>query len=169
MVEPGEASASATTKHPRHRAGCTCIVCIQPPSGKGKHKPTCACIVCMTVKRRFRTLMLRKRKRQSEPETETNKSHSDVGIYGSVMNPLSDMKYAGSEDSSLIVQAKVVGHSNVQIDLNSHPKRENVEPEEHRPCDMRLPSPPEPGPSSANCSTAIPIKTEDPVVNNPCI
>ncbi|CAL9772197.1 unnamed protein product [Musa acuminata subsp. burmannicoides] len=61
-----------TTKHPRHRPGCTCIVCIQPPSGKGpKHKQTCTCNVCLTVKRRFRTLMLRREKRQSEKEAET--------------------------------------------------------------------------------------------------
>ncbi|XP_042438436.1 B3 domain-containing protein Os07g0679700-like isoform X1 [Zingiber officinale] len=60
---------STTTKHPRHRPGCTCIVCIQPPSGKGpKHDPSCTCNVCMTVKRRFKTLMMRKKKRQSERE-----------------------------------------------------------------------------------------------------
>ncbi|KAI3925094.1 hypothetical protein MKW98_009744 [Papaver atlanticum] len=64
-------SVATTTRHPRHRPGCTCIVCIQPPSGKGpKHKPTCTCNVCMTVKRRFKTLMLRKKKRQSEKEAE---------------------------------------------------------------------------------------------------
>ncbi|KAJ7564847.1 hypothetical protein O6H91_02G036300 [Diphasiastrum complanatum] len=63
---------AATTKHPRHRPGCTCIVCIQPPSGKGpKHKPNCVCNVCMTVKRRFKTLMMRRKKRQSEREAET--------------------------------------------------------------------------------------------------
>ncbi|XP_020092484.1 B3 domain-containing protein Os07g0563300-like isoform X2 [Ananas comosus] len=68
---PSSSSASQqpTTKHPRHRPGCTCIVCIQPPSGKGpKHKQTCTCNVCLTVKRRFRTLMLRREKRQ-EAET----------------------------------------------------------------------------------------------------
>ncbi|KAJ7968470.1 B3 domain-containing protein [Quillaja saponaria] len=66
------ASAQATTKHPRHRPGCSCIVCIQPPSGKGpKHKQTCTCNVCLTVKRRFRTLMLRREKKQSEKEAET--------------------------------------------------------------------------------------------------
>ncbi|KAK4481263.1 hypothetical protein RD792_012147 [Penstemon davidsonii] len=63
-------STATTTKHPRHRPGCSCIVCIQPPSGKGKHKPTCTCNVCMTVKRRFKTLMMRKKKRQSEREAE---------------------------------------------------------------------------------------------------
>uniref|UniRef100_A0A1D1YYL3 B3 domain-containing protein Os07g0563300 n=1 Tax=Anthurium amnicola TaxID=1678845 RepID=A0A1D1YYL3_9ARAE len=64
-------SSQPTTKHPRHRPGCTCIVCIQPPSGKGpKHKQTCQCNVCLTVKRRFQTLMLRKEKRQSEKDAE---------------------------------------------------------------------------------------------------
>lgn len=68
------ASSQATTKHPRHRPGCSCIVCIQPPSGKGpKHKQTCTCNVCQTVKRRFRTLMLRREKKQSEKEETTRK------------------------------------------------------------------------------------------------
>lgn len=68
--DPGTSTVAATTKHPRHRPGCSCIVCIQPPSGKGKHKSTCTCTVCMTVKRRFKTLMMRKKKRQSEQEAE---------------------------------------------------------------------------------------------------
>ncbi|GAB4833144.1 hypothetical protein Ancab_031389 [Ancistrocladus abbreviatus] len=69
--DPSAASVATTTKHPRHRPGCSCIVCIQPPSGKGKHKPTCICVVCMAVKRRFKTLMMtRKKKRQSEQEAE---------------------------------------------------------------------------------------------------
>ncbi|XP_034211486.1 B3 domain-containing protein Os07g0563300 isoform X2 [Prunus dulcis] len=68
------ASAQATTKHPRHRPGCSCIVCIQPPSGKGpKHKQTCTCNVCLTVKRRFRTLMMRREKKQSEKEAESTR------------------------------------------------------------------------------------------------
>ncbi|KAF1882487.1 hypothetical protein Lal_00039135 [Lupinus albus] len=75
ILGEGEAlpsSSQATTKHPRHRPGCSCIVCIQPPSGKGpKHKQTCTCNVCLTVKRRFRTLMLRREKKQSEKEAET--------------------------------------------------------------------------------------------------
>ncbi|KAF2531402.1 hypothetical protein F2Q70_00033395 [Brassica cretica] len=61
--EQGETEVAATTKHPRHRAGCSCIVCSQPPSGKGKHKPSCTCTVCEAVKRRFKTLMMRKRNR----------------------------------------------------------------------------------------------------------
>uniref|UniRef100_A0A0D9X2Y7 TF-B3 domain-containing protein n=1 Tax=Leersia perrieri TaxID=77586 RepID=A0A0D9X2Y7_9ORYZ len=71
----GSPSVATTTKHPRHRPGCTCIVCIQPPSGKGpKHNPACTCNVCMTVRRRFKTLMMRKKQRQSErEEAETSK------------------------------------------------------------------------------------------------
>eukprot|EP00250_Pteridium_aquilinum_P000944 c11126_g1_i1 orf=127-2415(+) len=69
--ESAVSSAATTTKHPRHRPGCSCIVCIQPPSGKGpKHKPNCDCNVCLTVKRRFQTLMLRRKKLQSERAAE---------------------------------------------------------------------------------------------------
>ncbi|KAH7436185.1 hypothetical protein KP509_05G007100 [Ceratopteris richardii] len=65
-------SATITTKHPRHRPGCSCIVCIQPPSGQGpKHKPNCDCNVCTMVKRRFQTLMLRRKKLQSERTAES--------------------------------------------------------------------------------------------------
>ncbi|KAL5715341.1 hypothetical protein ACHQM5_017174 [Ranunculus cassubicifolius] len=64
-----------TTKHPRHRPGCTCIVCIQPPSGKGpKHSDSCVCNVCLTVRRRFRTLMERRGKRTSPPENAAAES-----------------------------------------------------------------------------------------------
>jgi ribosomal protein L40E len=67
----GPVSPMRTTKHPRHRPGCSCIVCIQPPSGKGpKHKATCTCNVCVTVKRRFKTMMQRRKKRQFERESE---------------------------------------------------------------------------------------------------
>ncbi|KAJ4873905.1 B3 domain-containing transcription repressor VAL2 [Raphanus sativus] len=62
--EQGDTEVAATTKHPRHRAGCSCIVCSQPPSGKGKHKPSYTRTVCQAVKRRFKTLMLRKRNRE---------------------------------------------------------------------------------------------------------
>lgn len=68
-----------TTKHPRHRPGCTCIVCSQPPSGMGpKHKPTCTCNVCLTVKRRFQTLMMRRKKRQSEQDAEKAKKRQTL-------------------------------------------------------------------------------------------
>ncbi|XP_071717686.1 B3 domain-containing transcription repressor VAL2-like [Rutidosis leptorrhynchoides] len=93
-------SVAATTKHPRHRPGCSCIVCSQPPSGKGKHKPNCTCNVCMTVKRRFKTLMLRKQQRQSEREAEiAEKNQLRLG-------PKNEMEFKES-----------------RLDLNIHPIR----------------------------------------------
>ncbi|KAG2238225.1 hypothetical protein Bca52824_092536 [Brassica carinata] len=42
-------SPKSTSKHPRHRNGCTCIVCIQSPSGTSpKHGRRCSCTVCDT-------------------------------------------------------------------------------------------------------------------------
>ncbi|KAC9190454.1 hypothetical protein E3N88_46214 [Mikania micrantha] len=76
--EHDESFASPTTRHPQHRPGCSCIVCIQPPSGKGKHKQNCICNVCSTVRRRFKTLMLRKRKRLAEQEGETFQNSDPV-------------------------------------------------------------------------------------------
>lgn len=68
--ENGNSIVGPTTRHPRHRPGCSCIVCIQPPSGKGKHKPNCLCNACATVRRRFKTMMQRKKNRQVEQEAE---------------------------------------------------------------------------------------------------
>lgn len=91
----GEPEVATTTRHPRHRPGCTCIVCIQPPSGKNRHKSTCGCNVCSTVKRRFKTLMLRRRKKQMErdgpaPEDkekkETEPAESDKSKAEKVVN-----------------------------------------------------------------------------------
>ncbi|CAH8282222.1 unnamed protein product [Eruca vesicaria subsp. sativa] len=98
-----EEEAATTTRHPRHRVGCSCIVCIQPPSGKGRHKSSCVCTVCSTVKRRFTTLMMRRKKKQLERE-ETEASAAT----------------AGQEDGKT-----------GRLDLNSNPcnNRENVEAE----------------------------------------
>ncbi|KAA8543650.1 hypothetical protein F0562_021604 [Nyssa sinensis] len=128
--DSGEPSVGATTKHPRHRPGCTCIVCIQPPSGKGKHKPTCICNVCMTVKRRFKTLMLRKKKRQSEREAEiaqendrdTPKDESEMD--GTSGNSLLHISHSENEISQSRIQMEVAGTSKGQLDLNCHPNRE---------------------------------------------
>ncbi|XP_074564299.1 B3 domain-containing protein Os07g0563300-like isoform X2 [Curcuma longa] len=134
-----------TTKHPRHRPGCTCIVCIQPPSGKGpKHKQTCTCNVCLTVKRRFRTLMLRREKRQSEKEAETSVKHqkqqpnllpektqvgnkpsktSTLVVTNSPTKPISNEE--GTSDEAL--ESKRLSLSPLrapQIDLNIQPERE---------------------------------------------
>ncbi|KVI03255.1 B3 DNA binding domain-containing protein [Cynara cardunculus var. scolymus] len=133
-----EPSAAITTKHPRHRPGCSCIVCIQPPSGKGKHNPTCTCNVCMTVKRRFKTLMLRKKKRQSEHEAkiaEKNqltcgppKEDVEVSISVTPHNQLCytlghkevEVGFLDNESSLLGSESTSKGH----LDLNIHPHRE---------------------------------------------
>ncbi|ONK75980.1 uncharacterized protein A4U43_C03F22580 [Asparagus officinalis] len=136
-------SSQPTTKHPRHRPGCTCIVCIQPPSGKGpKHKQSCTCNVCLTVKRRFRTLMLRREKKQTEKEAETSKKQ--------IVDQSLEMMISGSEplqregkcigDGSLPqspvicvegefdndAENRVISPSplKAQIDLNIQPERE---------------------------------------------
>ncbi|CAI0423802.1 unnamed protein product [Linum tenue] len=105
--EQGTATVATTTKHPRHRPGCSCIVCIQPPSGKGKHKPTCTCNVCMTVKRRFKTLMMRKKKRQSERE-ENVAARMAIEL----------------TQNKLAEKLPAVENGKGQIDLNCHPERE---------------------------------------------
>lgn len=84
-------SPKTTTKHPRHRNGCTCIVCIQSPSGKGpKHERCCSCAVCETVKRRRRSLLLRREKKQKEKEDNAQKEleqlNSDDELHQSANN-----------------------------------------------------------------------------------
>lgn len=142
--EPSSVGAT-TTRHPRHRPGCTCIVCIQPPSGKGKHKPTCTCNVCMTVKRRFKTLMLRKKRRQSEREVEVaQKNHSDqMGdseMNGSVKQESVPTSHTDNEISPTKSQTEVAESSSAQIglDLNCYPNREEMQPEESRVSIMTL-------------------------------
>ncbi|XP_038904602.1 B3 domain-containing transcription repressor VAL2 isoform X4 [Benincasa hispida] len=134
--DPATASVATTTKHPRHRPGCSCIVCIQPPSGKGKHKPTCMCNVCMTVKRRFKTLMMRKKKRQSEreaeiaqknqlkwssrDETELDNTSRHVSLN---LNPSGNEAQLTTNDSRS--QSNLVETGKDQLDLNCHPDQEN--------------------------------------------
>ncbi|RDY00145.1 B3 domain-containing transcription repressor VAL1, partial [Mucuna pruriens] len=124
LVDTAESSAGATTKHPRHRPGCSCIVCIQPPSGKGRHKPTCTCNVCMTVKRRFKTLMLRKKKRQSEREADAAQKDQVLHKDESDTNGASRDETSHPPNRS---QTEVGESSAGQIDLNSHPNRDDMQ------------------------------------------
>ncbi|XP_057498445.1 B3 domain-containing transcription repressor VAL2-like isoform X1 [Actinidia eriantha] len=135
--DPGGASVATTTKHPRHRPGCSCIVCIQPPSGKGKHKPTCTCNVCMTVKRRFKTLMMRKKKRQTEREAEIaqrnhylwgSKDEAEVDSTVTHHDPPENKGILANE-LQLRDQINNLSHKTPEIgkgglDLNSDPERE---------------------------------------------
>ncbi|KAL4296132.1 hypothetical protein GQ457_12G030480 [Hibiscus cannabinus] len=125
MGDVGEPSVAVTTKHPRHRPGCTCIVCIQPPSGKGKHKSTCTCNVCLTVKRRFKTLMLRKKKRQSEREAESQKDDKKQMEETEVKHTRNDQ--SENEASQSRIEGEVVEAITGEIDLNCHPNREDAQ------------------------------------------
>lgn len=138
-----EPSVGATTRHPRHRPGCSCIVCIQPPSGKGKHPPNCKCNVCMTVKRRFKTLMLRKKKRQSEREAEMAQSKDQQHmskIESTVGQSAVQIRHSNDDGRGMNVNVNVNVNVNMnmngrqtelgesskgQLDLNSHPSRED--------------------------------------------
>ncbi|XP_022720515.1 B3 domain-containing protein Os07g0563300-like isoform X2 [Durio zibethinus] len=132
------ASSQATTKHPRHRPGCSCIVCIQPPSGKGpKHKETCTCNVCQSVKRRFRTLMLQREKKQSQKEEETTRKKQQLSLHDKVLDddplPCTNAGYGspnpkkvtteGSDDDPNRVKSSTSTFKG-QIDLNIQPERE---------------------------------------------
>ncbi|KAI3966719.1 hypothetical protein MKW92_042174 [Papaver armeniacum] len=143
-VDPEIPSVATTTRHPRHRPGCSCIVCIQPPSGKGpKHKPTCNCNVCMTVRRRFETLMMRKKKRQ-ELEGEMAQKKINISI-GSNRDAIEEggskcrMLPPDGEDSRPRSTESKDGRSRnlfnyqttdtamVRIDLNCDPDRDQLE------------------------------------------
>ncbi|GJN32734.1 hypothetical protein PR202_gb21257 [Eleusine coracana subsp. coracana] len=125
-----------TTKHPRHRPGCSCIVCIQPPSGKGpKHKQTCTCNVCMTVRRRFRTLMLRREKRKDtdspckkeagqSSQTVSQSGSGPVATTASISPQKTDANADGPEDMAVdhkMTSSPVKNH----IDLNIQPDRDD--------------------------------------------
>ncbi|XVF84167.1 hypothetical protein PTKIN_Ptkin17bG0003800 [Pterospermum kingtungense] len=136
-------SVATTTKHPRHRPGCSCIVCIQPPSGKGKHKPTCTCKLCMTVKRRFKTLMMRKKKRQSEREAEiaqrnqqawapreeaevdSSSKHVSLSHLDPSENEARSVNELDSKSQSNNLAPKLFEANKGQIDLNCDPDRED--------------------------------------------
>ncbi|KAJ1700708.1 hypothetical protein LUZ63_000487 [Rhynchospora breviuscula] len=108
---PGSSVASPhvqTTRHPRHRPGCSCIVCIQPPSGKGpKHKSSCTCNVCNTVRRRFRTLMLRRGdKRQGENSSDP---------------PTGPTKLMSSQSGAIVADVDLKGQSGITVDAGPSP------------------------------------------------
>ncbi|GJZ00114.1 hypothetical protein Tco_0517543 [Tanacetum coccineum] len=47
--------SNVTKKHPRHRTGCKCIICIQPQS-RSKHSPTCSCRACVAKRLRVKNM-----------------------------------------------------------------------------------------------------------------
>lgn len=122
--EGDDSHAKNRTKHPRHKHGCPCIVCLQPPSGKGsKHKQSCECVVCSSLRRRFKTLMERREKKQSEKETEPSLQNSqqltrkvqDINTYTGT-NTLNKDESKSTKSSHSPLKG--------QIDLNIQPERE---------------------------------------------
>ncbi|KAG7542003.1 B3 DNA binding domain [Arabidopsis thaliana x Arabidopsis arenosa] len=110
-----------TTKHPRHRNGCTCIVCIQSPSGIGpKHDRRCSCAVCETKKRRRRSLLLRREKMQMEREDNVPKEleqlNSDNGLHQSANNSENHERHDSPERHASPLKS--------QLDLNFKPEKD---------------------------------------------
>ncbi|CAA0842388.1 B3 domain-containing transcription repressor VAL1 [Striga hermonthica] len=112
----GDYSTGPTTRHPRHRPGCTCIVCIQPPSGKGRHEPSCKCNVCLTVKRQ----------EEEKPAAKQDLEREDiVGHTLRNMNQL--LKEIGNSNNNdgmkQVDNVEDVGKAG--LDLNCDPHRED--------------------------------------------
>ncbi|GAB4826874.1 hypothetical protein Ancab_033754 [Ancistrocladus abbreviatus] len=141
ILEEGESLPSfshTTTKHPGHRPGCSCIVCLQPPSGKGpKHEQTCTCNVCLSVQRRFQILLLWHEKKQSEKEAETarKKLHlqsSDNHEQGADLSEGNSMGCGSQEGKVMHIESSEddpsrrpsISSLKCQIDLNIQPERD---------------------------------------------
>ncbi|KAI7983744.1 B3 domain-containing transcription repressor VAL1 [Camellia lanceoleosa] len=108
----GKPSAGTTTKHRCDHSGCSCIACIQLPSGKGKHKSTCTCNACFSLKCPFKTFMFGEKTKQLE--MDRNSRHALAAINQ-------------SEDESNqknIIPKHVSEASKGCLDLNCQPNRE---------------------------------------------
>ncbi|GJS02335.1 B3 domain-containing transcription repressor VAL2 isoform X1 [Tanacetum coccineum] len=74
--------SNVTKKHPCHRTGCQCIICIQPPSGS-KHSPRCSCRACVAKRLRVQNMAekasqkppIRQKRKVPEP---TEPSHQQI-------------------------------------------------------------------------------------------
>ncbi|KAL9251918.1 B3 domain-containing protein [Drosera capensis] len=153
VEDPSSVGGAATTRHPRHRPGCTCIVCIQPPSGQGKHDPSCVCYVCSTVKRRFKTLMMGKKKRQCERSQaqmplKQKRSHQDEPHHPTNKNSSEDL--VGGSPGISLAEDGAGESSKGGIDLNSHPSRE-----EESQAEVEIEAPPSGG---INMSPNLPLE-----------
>jgi hypothetical protein len=86
----------------------------------------------MTVKRRFKTLMLRKKKRQSEREVEAaqkdeNRHKDEPEMNGISRDALLPTNHLENEANYNRNQAEEAETSNGQIDLNCHPNRDDMQ------------------------------------------
>ncbi|CAJ1970772.1 unnamed protein product [Sphenostylis stenocarpa] len=110
LVDPTYSSAGATAKHSRHRSGCTCIVCIQPPRGRGRHRTACACPTCVMYKK------------QRQSKQEANATQKDHIYHGDQGGGASLMEKEGSINKSCLKVGEIRAG---QIDLNSLPSHDD--------------------------------------------
>ncbi|KAL2508214.1 B3 domain-containing transcription repressor VAL1 [Forsythia ovata] len=101
MDDLAESLVGATTKHPRHRPGCTCIVCIQPPSGK--------------------ELAAELAPGKDEAQVDV-KLENDDNIAGHALLQMNLPENERSQDTNPM---ELDEDSKEQLDLNFHPDREN--------------------------------------------
>ncbi|KAI3680637.1 hypothetical protein L6452_35410 [Arctium lappa] len=132
-IQDGEAiptSSQATTRHPRHRPGCTCVVCIQPPSAT-KHKPTCTCNVCLAVKRFTQSPMVHHDPKHSDKEVGNSVCDPCHVAYADILRHTQmgsghDHKTAagGSSENDPDGEKPSTPFKSQNIDLNTQPERE---------------------------------------------
>ncbi|XP_051128420.1 B3 domain-containing protein Os07g0563300-like isoform X2 [Andrographis paniculata] len=116
--EGPHASSENRPKHPRHKTGCTCIVCFRPPSVRGsKHKQSCECVVCTSLRLRFKTLMEKEEKKQFKIEAESSLQNS---------KPKNAQAQAQDADKYTNTYTLKSSASSLKgkIDLNIQPERE---------------------------------------------
>ncbi|PQP98502.1 hypothetical protein Pyn_34889 [Prunus yedoensis var. nudiflora] len=101
-ADPGTASVATTTKHPRHRPGCSCIVCIQPP------------------KREAEIAYRNQHAWGPRDEAEVDSTSRHVSSH---VDP-SDNEARSANESDSKSQSKVAETGKGILDLNCHPGRE---------------------------------------------
>lgn len=115
-----------TTKHPRHKLGCSCIVCCQPPSGGPKHLPNCSCKVCMMVKRRLQSMMFRRERNPTELKSVIQECKSQGNLRSPKRsNSVVDLQEDNSKGYFDVDTGQAIVSVKCQIDLNCQPEQED--------------------------------------------
>ncbi|GJV27313.1 B3 domain-containing protein-like protein [Tanacetum coccineum] len=131
---PDLASSQATIRHPSHKYGCTCIVCVQPPSGT-KHKSTCTCNVCLAFKRSFPPSVIPHDQKRLENQVGCSvENTSQKSLYADVIRHYQmglsnqNQKVAGGsgrfENDPFKDKSPASSFKSQNIDLNIQPERE---------------------------------------------
>lgn len=127
------ASSQATIRHPRHKHGCTCIVCVQPPSGT-KHKSTCTCNVCLAFKRPIPPSVIPHGQKRVENQVGCSVENLNQSMYADVIRHYQmgisyhNQKVAGGseifENDPYKDKSSASSFKSQNIDLNIQPERE---------------------------------------------